>query len=154
MRATHCCLHRSQPGSNEIAVTGRKFLRRNIQVVPGHDRTFASAVLLLDDKGRRVISLLEPITSFDDPWRFETALIIFPSMPMPIDQTDYSVVVKLRAPPPNSWKWEIYRAGRSSPIEQASVYFHTMAAASRAGKEALKQLLDKLHSQYRRWPAA
>jgi hypothetical protein len=94
------------------------------------------------------------ITSFDDPWRFGTALTKFPSMPMPIDKTDYSVVVKLRAPPPNSWKWEIYRAGRSSPIEQASVYFHTMVAASKAGKEALKQLLDKLHSQYLRWPAA
>jgi hypothetical protein len=67
-------------------------------------------------------------------------------MMMPIDQTDYSVVVKHRAPPPKSWRWEIYRAGRSSPIEQASVYFETMATASRAGKEALKQLLDKLHS--------
>ena len=60
------------------------------------------------------------------------------------DRTDYSVVVKNRAPPPNSWRWEIYRAGRSSPIEQSSVYFHTMATANRAGKEALKQLLDKL----------
>jgi len=59
------------------------------------------------------------------------------------DRADYSVVVKNRAPPPNSWRWEIYRAGRSSPIEQ-SVYFHTMATANRAGKEALKQLLDKL----------
>ena len=27
------------------------------------------------------------------------------------DETDYSVVVKSRAPPPNSWRWEIYRAG-------------------------------------------
>ncbi len=90
-------------------------------------------------------------TLFDPrPLGFGTALTIFPSMPMPIDKADYSVVVKLRAPPPNSWKWEIYRAGRLSPIEQASVYFHTMAAASRAGKEALKQL----HSQYLRWPAA
>ena len=60
------------------------------------------------------------------------------------DRTDYSVVVKNRAPPPNSWRWEIYRAGRSSPIEQSSVYFHTMVTANRAGKEALKQLLDKL----------
>jgi hypothetical protein len=74
-------------------------------------------------------------------------------MLMPID-TDYSVVVKLRAPPPSSWRWEIYRAGRASSVEQASVYFDTMAAASRAGKEALKQLLDKLHSRHRRWPAA
>src|SRR5258708_6135080 len=84
----------------------------------------------------------------------QIVLTIFPSMAMLIDKTDYSVVVKLRAPPPNSWMWEIYRAGRSSPIEQASVYFNTMAAANRAGKEALKQLLDKLHSQYLRWPAA
>jgi hypothetical protein len=59
-------------------------------------------------------------------------------MIMPVDPTDYSVVVKLRAPPPNSWRWEIYRAGRANAIEQAPVFFHTMAAASRAGKEALK----------------
>jgi hypothetical protein len=75
-------------------------------------------------------------------------------MTMPIGQSDYSVVVKLRAPPPKSWKWEIYRAGRQSPIEQSSVYFQTMAAASRAGKEALKQLLDELRAKHLRWPAA
>jgi hypothetical protein len=72
---------------------------------------------------------------------------------MPINQTDYSVVAKLRAPPPHSWRWEIYRAERRSPIEQSSVYFDTMAAASRAGREALKQLLDKLHAKHLRWPA-
>src|SRR5258707_3591955 len=60
------------------------------------------------------------------------------------DRTDYSVVVKNRAPPPSSWQWEIHRAGRSSPIKQSSVYFHTMVTANRAGKEALRQLLDKL----------
>ena len=76
------------------------------------------------------------------------------AMTMPIDQNDYSVVVKHRAPPPKSWRWEIYRAGRRSPIEQSSVYFHTMAAANRAGREALKQLLDKLHAEHLRWPAA
>jgi len=58
------------------------------------------------------------------------------------DRTDYSVVVKNRAPPPNSWRWEIYRAGRSSPLRQSAFYFDTMVAANRAGKEALKQLLD------------
>jgi hypothetical protein len=63
----------------------------------------------------------------------------------PLDQTDYSVVVKYRAPPPKSWKWEIYRAGRPSAIEQSTVFFLTMTAASRAGKEALKQLLRKLN---------
>src|SRR6516162_4096192 len=34
------------------------------------------------------------------------------------DDSDYSVVVKNRGSPPNSWKWEIYRAGRSNPIGQ------------------------------------
>jgi hypothetical protein len=60
------------------------------------------------------------------------------------DDTDYSVVVKNRAPPPSSWRWEIYRAGRSSPIGQSPVFFGTVATASRAGKAALKQLLDQL----------
>jgi hypothetical protein len=75
-------------------------------------------------------------------------------MMMPLDQSDYSVVVKHRAPPPKPWRWEIYRAGRTSSIKQSSVYFETMAAASRAGREALKQLLDKLHAEHLRWPAA
>jgi hypothetical protein len=63
---------------------------------------------------------------------------------MLFDQTDFSVVVKNRAPPPNPWRWEIYRAGRRSPIQQSQTYFDTMALANRAGKEALKQLLEKL----------
>jgi hypothetical protein len=57
---------------------------------------------------------------------------------------DYSVIVKNRGSPPNSWKWEIYRAGRSNPIGQSPVFFHTVAAANKAGKAALKQLLNKL----------
>jgi len=75
-------------------------------------------------------------------------------MMMPVDQTDYSVAVKRRAPPPNSWRWEIYRAGKRNPVEQSSVYFPTMTMASRAGREGLKQLLDKLHAKHLRWPAA
>jgi hypothetical protein len=63
------------------------------------------------------------------------------------DRTDYSVVVKnSRGTGPNPWKWEIYRAGRSSPIKQSPVNFSTMAMASRVGKEALKRLLEKLYS--------
>jgi hypothetical protein len=72
---------------------------------------------------------------------------MFRGMIMPLDQTDYSVVVKHRAPAPKSWRWEIYRAGRASAIEQSPLYFQTMTTASRAGKEALKQLLDRLHSE-------
>ena len=51
------------------------------------------------------------------------------------DDTDYSVVVKNRGVPPKSWRWEIYRAGRSNPIGQSPVFFHTVAAANKAGKE-------------------
>ena len=62
------------------------------------------------------------------------------------DDTDYSVVVKNRARPPNLWRWEIYRAGRSSPIGQSPIYFPTMAAANKAGKLALKELLAKFNA--------
>jgi hypothetical protein len=46
---------------------------------------------------------------------------------------------------------EIHRAGRASAVEQSATFFPTMTAASRAGKEALKQLLDKLHSERLPW---
>jgi hypothetical protein len=59
------------------------------------------------------------------------------------DPTDFSVVVKSRGPPPKPWRWEIYRAGRKSPIECSSVLYETVEAANRAGKAALKQLLSE-----------
>jgi hypothetical protein len=59
------------------------------------------------------------------------------------DRSDFSVVVKLRAPPPKSWRWEIYRAARSSPVRQSTECYATMAAAQRAGKEALEEYLEK-----------
>ena len=62
------------------------------------------------------------------------------------DDSDYSVVVKHRERPPNPWRWEIYRAGRSGPIGQSPIFFRTMAAANKAGKAALKQLLAKLNA--------
>ena len=62
------------------------------------------------------------------------------------DDTDYSVVVKNRRRRPNSWRWEIYRAGRSNPVGESPIFFHTMAAANKAGKAALKQLLGKLNA--------
>jgi hypothetical protein len=64
-------------------------------------------------------------------------------MNLRFDQTDFSVVVKNRAPPPRPWRWEIYRAGRSSPVEQSSVLYETMTEANRAGKQALKLLLTE-----------
>ena len=61
------------------------------------------------------------------------------------DDADYSVVVKHRGSPPKPWRWEIYRAGKTSPIGQSPVFFHTVAAANKAGKAALKELLAKLN---------
>jgi hypothetical protein len=62
---------------------------------------------------------------------------------MLIDQTDFSVVVKNRARPPKSWRWEIYRAGRTSPIEHSEIFFESMTEANRAGKAALRLLLSE-----------
>jgi len=63
------------------------------------------------------------------------------SLPM-IDHEDFSVVVKNRASPPKPWRWEIYRAGRTSPIEHSEVFFESVAEATRAGKVALQSLLS------------
>jgi hypothetical protein len=60
------------------------------------------------------------------------------------DPEDYAMVVKLRAEPPNPWKWEIYCAGKRLPIEQSESRFASMGAAHSAGKQALTQLIAKL----------
>jgi hypothetical protein len=62
-----------------------------------------------------------------------------------IDHADFSVVVKNRAPPPKAWRWEIYRAGRTSPIEHSEIFFETATEANRAGKAALRLLLSEYH---------
>ena len=67
-------------------------------------------------------------------------------MQLNFDQTDYSVVVKNRANPPKPWRWEIYRAGRTSPVEQSQTYFETMATAHKAGKAALQQFLAERYA--------
>jgi len=59
-----------------------------------------------------------------------------------IDRADFSVVVKNRAPPPKPWRWEIYPAGRTSPIEHSKAFFETMTEAKRVGKVALGLLLS------------
>ncbi len=63
-----------------------------------------------------------------------------------IDHEDFSVVVKNRANPPKPWRWEIYRAGRTSPIEHSQIFFESMAEASRAGKAALKLMLSEVEA--------
>ena len=38
---------------------------------------------------------------------------------------------------------DIYRAGRTSPIERSEAFFETMGEANRAGKAALRLLLSE-----------
>ena len=69
------------------------------------------------------------------------------------DHSDFSVVVKNRGGLPSPWKWEIYRAGRSSPVEQSEVYFSTVAEANRAGRKALSLFLSEHHNEVpMQWP--
>jgi hypothetical protein len=70
----------------------------------------------------------------------ETSIL---AMRRDFDPDDYSVVVKHRADPPKPWRWEIYRAGRRSPIKQSSIFFRSVGTAHLAGKEALTALLRR-----------
>jgi hypothetical protein len=83
------------------------------------------------------------ILALDYYWRSHAAGRILQTMSSLFDQTDFSVVVEHRAAPPKPWRWEIYRAGRTSPIECSSVRYETVESANRAGKEALKLLLTE-----------
>jgi hypothetical protein len=60
-------------------------------------------------------------------------------------RADFSLAIKSRGKPPNPWRWEIYRAGRSSAVALSSDFFPTTATALRAGKQALAELFEKHH---------
>jgi hypothetical protein len=60
-----------------------------------------------------------------------------------IEHIDFAVTVKNHGRPPKPWRWEIYRAGRTSAIQSSEVYFETMTEASRAGKQALSLILSE-----------
>jgi hypothetical protein len=63
------------------------------------------------------------------------------------DYSDFSVVVKNRGRLPSPWKWEIYRAGRNSPIKQSEAFFSTIAEANRAGRKALSSFLSEYQEE-------
>ncbi len=56
-----------------------------------------------------------------------------------LDAFEYSLAVKNKGRPPRSWRWEIYTAGKSKPVQQSD-FFETMSEATRAGKAALAEL--------------
>jgi len=59
------------------------------------------------------------------------------------DRADYSFVVKRRGSPQKPWRWEIYCAGKSAPVERSRVFFESMAEAAKEGKKALGHFLAK-----------
>jgi hypothetical protein len=59
------------------------------------------------------------------------------------DSADYSFVVKRRGIPQKPWRWEIYCAGKSAPVERSPVFFGSMAEAAKEGKKALGHFLSK-----------
>jgi hypothetical protein len=78
--------------------------------------------------------------------RPDVADLVVGSMLNEYEREDFAVVVKDRGQPPNRWKWEIYRAGRSSAVAQSATLFPTMTAAHKAGKEALARLFKKFEA--------
>ena len=50
------------------------------------------------------------------------------------DPADYSFVVKRRENPQKPWRWEIYCAGKSAPVERLPVFFESMVEESKRGK--------------------
>jgi hypothetical protein len=59
------------------------------------------------------------------------------------DPTDYAFVVKRRGSSQKPWRWEIYCAGKSGPVERSPILFESMAEAAKEGKKALVHFLSK-----------
>lgn len=57
-------------------------------------------------------------------------------------ECDYALAIKNKGRPPKPWRWEIYTAGKSKPV-QKSGFFETMSEAIRTGKAALAELQAK-----------
>ncbi|HET9718125.1 MAG TPA: DUF3622 domain-containing protein [Pseudolabrys sp.] len=61
------------------------------------------------------------------------------------DHPDFSVIVKNEGAA--QWEWEIYRAGRKSPIKRSEVFFSNEAEANRAGRKALTLFLSNFQNE-------
>jgi hypothetical protein len=59
--------------------------------------------------------------------------------PAGLNAIDYTLAIKNKGRPPRPWRWEIYIAGKSKPVQQ-SEFFSTMSEATREGKAALEQI--------------
>jgi hypothetical protein len=57
--------------------------------------------------------------------------------------SDFHVAVRRRVHTLTPWRWEIYAAGRSKPVQNSREYFPTVSEVMKEGKEALQMLLRK-----------
>jgi hypothetical protein len=64
------------------------------------------------------------------------------------DEAAYSVEVRIGAFLPNSWRREIYRAGKSGPTGQSSIFFAPWLPANKAGKASRFDKLDGIQVLY------
>ena len=58
-----------------------------------------------------------------------------------LEPGDYHVAIRRREYTATPWRWEIWAAGRTGPVQQARHEYESMAEAAREGKAALKTLL-------------
>jgi hypothetical protein len=56
--------------------------------------------------------------------------------PPTFNPSDFTLAIKNKGRPPRPWRWEIFAAGKSKPVQE-SEFFETMSEATRAGKAAL-----------------
>jgi hypothetical protein len=125
--------------------------RRNLSALPseavagdqGHAADVLGNIVLIASVGLKTLNKWRFGFIFQDPPIFPQYGRLRANLPSMIDHEDFSVVVKNRAPPPKSWHWEIYRAGRTSAIDHSAVYFASMTEANRAGKAALRAMLSE-----------
>jgi len=75
--------------------------------------------------------------------KLNTFIAIYCRMSEKSELADYSFVVKRRGNPQKPWRWEIYCAGKSAPVERSTVFFESMAEAAKEGKKALRHFLAK-----------
>jgi hypothetical protein len=60
-----------------------------------------------------------------------------------IDASDIKLVVRQRgATQAKSWRWDIYRTGRSTPLVKSKEEFASRTEATRAGQRALYDYLQ------------
>jgi hypothetical protein len=57
-----------------------------------------------------------------------------------LEPGDFHLAVRRQYHPRTPWRWEIWAAGRSRPVEQSKQLFATMSEATRQGKAALRRL--------------